>query len=227
MRRVPQQTRGQQRITTILAAAEQLIAEVGFDAATTNAIAARAHTAIGSLYQFYPNKEAILRALVARFLEQMNAAFDAALAEVDASSITSVDALIDHILDPLLALQAQRAGILHAFFNLRRAGASSEAAQALIEEIISRLDALVAVREPWVEPAKRRLYVQITVEVVRALLPLTIAPDGTQRPEVVAELKRLLRAYMNAVRAEAPHPRNGSARGPEGPAHSDEGPKGP
>lgn len=209
MRRVPRQTRGQQRITTILDAAEQLFAEVGFDAATTNAIAARAHTAIGSLYQFFPNKEAILRALVARFLEQMNAAFDAALAEVDAASITSVDALIDHILDPLLALQAQRAGILHVFFSLRRAGASSEAAQALIEEIIARLDALVAAREPWIDPVQRRLHVRIVVEVVRALLPLTVTPDGTQRPEVVAELKRLLRAYMNAVRAEAPRPEGG------------------
>ena len=205
LRRLPQQSRGQQRITTILDAAEQLFAEVSYDAATTNAIAARAHTAIGSLYQFFPNKEAILRALVARFLEQMNAAFDAALAEVDASSITSTDALIDRILDPLLALQAQRAGILHVFFSLRRAGASSEAAQALIAEIVSRLDALVAVREPWIDPARRHLYVQIVVEVVRALLPLTIAPDGTQRPEVVAEIKRLLRAYMNAARTDAPH----------------------
>jgi len=210
MRRVPQQTRGQLRITTILDAAEQLFAEVGFEAATTNAIAARAHTAIGSLYQFFPNKEAILRALVARFLEQMNVTFDAALAEVDASAITSADALIDHILDPLLALQAQRSGILHVFFSLRQAGASSGAAQALIEEIISRLDARIAVREPWIDPVRRRLYVRITVEVVRALLPLTIAPDGTQRPEVVAEVKRLLRAYMSAVRADAPHPNSAS-----------------
>ncbi len=206
MRRVPQQTRGQQRITTILDAAEQVFVEVGFDAATTNAIAARAHTAIGSLYQFFPNKEAILRALVARFLEQMNAAFDTALAQVDITAITSVDSLIDRVLDPLLALQAQRAGILHVFFGLRRAGASSQAAQSLIEEIISRLDALIALREPWIDPVKRRLHVQITVEVVRALLPLTVTPDGTPRPEVVAELKRLLRAYMNDVRAEAPKP---------------------
>src|SRR6185369_10288789 len=169
MRRVPQQTRGQQRITTILDAAEQVFIEVGFDAATTNAIAARAHTAIGSLYQYFPNKEAILSALVARFLEQMNAAFDTALAQVDITAITSVDSLIDRILDPLLALQAQRAGILHVFFGLRRAGASSQAAQSLIEEIISRLDALIALREPWIDPVKRRLHVQITVEVVRAL----------------------------------------------------------
>src|SRR5262249_60635187 len=125
----------------------------------------------------------------------------AALADVDTPAITSVDALIDHILDPLLALQAKRAGILQVFFGLRRAGASSEAAQALIAEIISRLDALVAEREPWIDPATRHLSVQITVEVVRALLPLTIAPDSTQRPAVVAQLKRLLRAHMNAVRA--------------------------
>ena len=67
LRRVPQQPRGQRRIEAILDAAEQLFAEIGYDATTTNAIAARAHTAIGSLYQFFPNKEAITAALYATY----------------------------------------------------------------------------------------------------------------------------------------------------------------
>jgi AcrR family transcriptional regulator len=202
LRRVPQQTRGEQRINTILDAAESLFAEVGYEAATTNAIAARASTAIGSLYQFFPNKEAILRALVNRFLEQMRATFDTALAQVDASAITSIDVLVDRILDPLLALEAEHSDILRVFWGLRRTGAPSEAAQALIEEIVSRLDALVAARVPWIEPEHRRLCVRVTVEVVRALLPLSIAEDGTPRAEVVAEMKRLVRAYLTAVLAD-------------------------
>ena len=42
MRRAPQQIRGQQRVDSILAAAEQVLIEHGFDGATTNQIAARA-----------------------------------------------------------------------------------------------------------------------------------------------------------------------------------------
>jgi len=50
MRRVPQQDRGQRRVEKILDAAAEVIAEVGVQAATTNAIAARAETSVGSLY---------------------------------------------------------------------------------------------------------------------------------------------------------------------------------
>src|SRR5437660_6946060 len=72
-RRAPKQERGQRRITRILDAAAQEFARVGFDAATTNAIARRAKTSVGSLYQFFPNKEAILQALTEHYLSEIRA----------------------------------------------------------------------------------------------------------------------------------------------------------
>ncbi len=65
--RAPQQTRGQKRVDEILDAAEAVIAEVGIDAATTNAIAERAGSSVGSLYHFFPSKDAIVQALARRF----------------------------------------------------------------------------------------------------------------------------------------------------------------
>ena len=75
LRRTPQQARGQQRIHKLLNAAEQIFAEVGYDNATTNAIAERADTSIGSLYQFFPNKEAILKAVILRYLAETRELF--------------------------------------------------------------------------------------------------------------------------------------------------------
>ena len=66
MRRVPRQVRGQQRVEAILAAAEGVMAEVGFEASTTNQIAARAGVPIGSLYQFFANKNAIVEEMARR-----------------------------------------------------------------------------------------------------------------------------------------------------------------
>jgi AcrR family transcriptional regulator len=57
------QVRGQQRMELVLDVAAQVFAEVGFEAATTNAIAARAGMSPGSPYQFFPNKDAIAKAL--------------------------------------------------------------------------------------------------------------------------------------------------------------------
>ena len=70
-RRLPQQVRGEQRIAAILQAAAQVFYEVGFDAATTDMIAQRAHTAIGSLYDFFPNI-AELKTMIRAYLQAVS-----------------------------------------------------------------------------------------------------------------------------------------------------------
>ncbi len=60
MRRVPRQARSQLKIEAILDAAEAVLAAGDISAFTTNAIAARAGISIGTLYQFFPHKEAII-----------------------------------------------------------------------------------------------------------------------------------------------------------------------
>jgi AcrR family transcriptional regulator len=210
LRRAPRQSRGQRRIALILDAAEALFAEAGYEATTTNAIAARAETAIGSLYQFFPNKEAIVRALVARFLDQMRAAFDAAVPDPAALARVPLARLIDRVVDPLVALHARRAGILRVYFTLPRTGELAGTAQAVHEAIIVRLEAIVAAREPWVAAADQRRRLEVVVEIFKALLPLTADAGGAPRPEMVAELKRAIRAYLEAALADAR-----AGRGPE------------
>jgi AcrR family transcriptional regulator len=62
-RRQPKQKRGKERVEKILIAAAEVFTEVGYAAATTQQIADRAQTAIGSIYQFFPDKLAIFHAL--------------------------------------------------------------------------------------------------------------------------------------------------------------------
>jgi AcrR family transcriptional regulator len=203
LRRVPRQTRGQQRIAAILDAAEQLFAELGYEATTTNAIASRAHTAIGSLYQFFPNKEAILRALVGRFLDALREVLDRALTDVATETDLAPGSVLDRVLDPLLALRAARGRSLEIYLSTLRFGGVAAATRTLTEEIVTRVEALLAAHLPPMASSRRRLAAQVVVETTKALLPLTSAPDGTLRRELVAELKLLLRAYLAAVQVEA------------------------
>jgi AcrR family transcriptional regulator len=62
----PQQERGQRRVTRLLDAAEQEILRAGVDGMTMNAVAQRASTSPGSLYQFFPGKPALIAALSRR-----------------------------------------------------------------------------------------------------------------------------------------------------------------
>ncbi|HEX6542174.1 MAG TPA: TetR/AcrR family transcriptional regulator [Ktedonobacterales bacterium] len=203
LRRRPRQVRGQQRIAAILDAAERLFAVTGYEATSTNQIATEAHTAIGSLYQFFPNKEAILRALVARYQQRMHDVLENVLA-ADPQDELSPDELLDRALDPLITLYARGYHTLTLFLTLPRTGDGARAGQPLVEDIVRRLDARVARRVPNADPARRELAVRMIVETVRALLPLTTTPEGQVRPEAVTELKRMLRAYIDVSLASLP-----------------------
>ena len=63
-RRLPIQKRSKATVESILTAATQVFETHGYSAGTTNRIAARAGVSIGTLYQYYPSKEAIAVALL-------------------------------------------------------------------------------------------------------------------------------------------------------------------
>src|SRR5258705_11306079 len=70
-RRIPQQERGERRVAELLEAAAFELAEVGYYAATMKAIAKRAGASIGAVYQYFPNKEAVVSALRTRYVKEM------------------------------------------------------------------------------------------------------------------------------------------------------------
>lgn len=71
----PKQARSKKRLDLILKTAAQLFEEHGVGKVTTNDIAAAAKMSIGSLYRYFPDKNAILGALIARYLEQLDELF--------------------------------------------------------------------------------------------------------------------------------------------------------
>jgi AcrR family transcriptional regulator len=66
--RAPKRARGKQRVAELLEAAAAVFAEKGYEAATMTEIAARARAPIGSLYQFFPAKEALADMLMQNFV---------------------------------------------------------------------------------------------------------------------------------------------------------------
>src|SRR5260370_7123403 len=98
---VQRRARGLQRIASILDAAEAVFAEMGYEEATTNHIAARAEISPGSLYQFFSNKEEIAQALAARYTEELQKAYGSVFSVEAASLPFSI--WLDQIIDALLA----------------------------------------------------------------------------------------------------------------------------
>lgn len=74
--RTPKQKRSMQKKQLILDTAKALYAESGYHSTTTNEIAKRANVSIGTLYSYFPDKEAVLLEVLNQFGGQLFAAFD-------------------------------------------------------------------------------------------------------------------------------------------------------
>lgn len=97
------QPRARATVDAILTATARLLVREGYDRASTNRVAEAAGVSIGSLYQYFPSKEALVAALLARHVEEMSAVLhrEAALV-IDAP----LPVAVEHIVRAMLAAHA-------------------------------------------------------------------------------------------------------------------------
>src|SRR6266481_1980187 len=196
MRRLPKQARGEERIAAILQAAAQVFYEVGFDAATTDMIAQRAQTAIGSLYDFFPNKEAIAQRLCEQFCDDLRVLFDGIL--TDELVQVSLLQLIDDILDPLVQYHQTHPGFQALWLKSQGDPRLAHIHRDLAEALTRKTAWVFARRYPKLDEASALRYSQICIRTVQALLPLAGYGPAIDS-QIIAELKTMIRAYLQAV----------------------------
>jgi AcrR family transcriptional regulator len=80
-RKTPVQARSAVTVDAILAATIQVLLAAGHDRLTTTRVAARAGVSVGTLYQYFPNKQALLRAVLERHLGEVVSAVERACGE--------------------------------------------------------------------------------------------------------------------------------------------------
>jgi AcrR family transcriptional regulator len=101
-RKAPRQRRSRATVDRILDAAARIFDERGYREATTNHVAEAAGVSIGSLYQYFPNKDALLVALAERHLEEAAAVFGHRL-----STLRSEAPPIEDLVRTLVGLTAE------------------------------------------------------------------------------------------------------------------------
>lgn len=99
-RKAPSQQRSARMVDRIVAAAINVFDEMGYQAASTNEIAREARVSIGSLYQYFPNKDALLVEIARRHIACTLAAFDALVADWEPQADLNV--VIGTVLDLLV-----------------------------------------------------------------------------------------------------------------------------
>ncbi|TPG56779.1 TetR/AcrR family transcriptional regulator [Ewingella americana] len=98
-RRQPRQARSQHMVEAILEATARVLAERGYAGTNTNVVAERAGVSVGSVYQYFPNKDSLVTALHERHAAQMYLAIDTVLASVHPHSMRGhIEAIVHALL---------------------------------------------------------------------------------------------------------------------------------
>jgi AcrR family transcriptional regulator len=200
-RKQPRQARALVTVEAILTAAAQVFQRFGYAVGTTDRIAERAGVSVGSLYQYFPNKDAILVALAERHIDAGFERLRSLLAEVR-SAPGDLQALLRRFVEAMLALHAGEPRLHRVLFEeaplpagLRRGLERRE--QAFAGEIRALLETLpgVCVRDP-------ALAAHLLVQTVDGLVHGFVLhpPPEIDPAAFVDEVAHMLHSYLTDTR---------------------------
>jgi AcrR family transcriptional regulator len=183
--RAPKRQRGKQRVTELLAAGAAVFAEKGYEAATMTEIAARAGAPIGSLYQFFPSKEALADTLVQNYVALLTADLDALEArarDIDAR------ALVEGLFSVLRGHPQERA----ATMPLAEARMDERTRRETFRHLLrKRIAAILRARSPTLSAEIARDRAIVVLQLMKAASSLTDEQGLSGRAAALRELRSL------------------------------------
>lgn len=195
LRRQPKQQRGKQRVEKILDAAAAVFDEVGYEAATTHLIAAKAETAIGSLYQFFPDKAAIFKAMELRHAERVKAMW----AALDISTIVQLPLrqMIHTLVMAVAELFEQPVSrvVFVQFYLAREIFQSID--ESMTQEAINFMAGILRQRNPTLSEEQYSLLAEVCVHSSNAVMLAALrSSDQQHRQRLTQQIEDLLVSYL-------------------------------
>ncbi|MFH8575763.1 TetR/AcrR family transcriptional regulator [Streptomyces zaomyceticus] len=196
------QARGERRIAQLLQAAANVFCANGYTASSTNAIAREAHVSPGTLYQYFPNKEAIAIELGERLLHEMREAHGQAF--VPENLALPLPRLLDAVVDPMIEFNCANPVFLALMHGSEVPGRIAEEHDALHASLLARVQEVIAHYAPGLPGPDRARVADMTFATFKGGLDLVLAaPEGPERDATIAELKTLLLRYLAPLTDEA------------------------
>lgn len=194
------QARGKQTVEAILEAAAQVFVREGYAGGTTNHIAERAGVSVGSVYQYFPNKDAILVALVQRHLSEGLALLTALFAE--ARSDEPLPRLLRRFVEAMARFHSSDPRLHRLLFEEAPHPASLRRELQQLEESMAEAVASLLQGHPEVRVRDLATAAYLAVHVVEGLVHHFVlhAPAGLDEARFVDEVVALLDGYFSGAR---------------------------
>lgn len=204
LRRRPAQRRSLERVERMLDECARLLDEAGYEALTTKEVARRAEVPIGTFYQFFPDKQGLVRALAVRNLEAFLDRVTARLAAVRLSDWTE---MVDLAIDEFVVMKRSTPGFAVIDFGevlLVPGGPAVRGSERTLDAMLEN-NVVVAERlrtitiELLGAPAGPELdrALIVAVEAADAVLKLAFRTRPEGDPELIEECKLLVRRYLS------------------------------
>ena len=191
-RKIPQQSRAEQTVATILEAAARVLETKGMEGMNTNLVAQRAGVGVGSLYQYFPNKDALIVALSKR----EGAVFFAEAA--GALSEPTGQRALKHLITVSVHQQLRRPALARALdFEENRPVIANElaASKAAFHEVIRQ----ILTREDIPSQPKMETATDDLVVILRAIVDAAGERGESDRRDLESRVGRALFGYLGIV----------------------------
>jgi AcrR family transcriptional regulator len=188
------QARGERRVAQLLEAAASVFYESGYTAASTNAIAREAGVSPGTLYQFFPNKEAIAVELGGMLLQRLNEAH--AMIFTPQTAMLPLREMLDEFVDPFIEFNCANPAFLALIMGPDTPHKVAHEHDVLNCQLLERMTSLLSLRAPHLGAEQCGRVAETAFAMFKAGSELVIAREGVERQLYIAELKAVLYGYL-------------------------------
>jgi AcrR family transcriptional regulator len=195
LRTAPRQERSTRRIRLILDTAAQLFDEIGYDATTTKHVADRAGIAVGSLYHWFPDKNAMASALAERYLTEL---LDAYATELTDDPTEPTPLLIGRVARVLACFVSNNPAFITLMVSAFVPSGANAPGERLRLGMHAHVRALVDARAPGTPPDEAAGVTDTIVSITHALLAFASRFQGAERQQRIDEMVYVLTAYVLA-----------------------------
>lgn len=198
------QPRGARRRDALLDATARLLDARGYDGVNTNAIAAEAGVAVGTVYHHFPDKQALLGALLERYGARL---FATVAATVAAAQGRPLDDLVDAGVRAFAAFYLREPGYAQLWLSAQLTGPLREAGEQWGARFGDEFGALFS-ETLGLPKARAREVALAFVHAVSAVVTVAVArPDKRARASMIREAVRVGQGYLRAVHSPRPRSR--------------------
>ena len=190
--RAPRRARGHLRVDALLAAAAEVFAAKGFDAATMTEIAAQSGSSIGSLYQFFRTKEAVAEALLGTQVDALWVRLDGLAERAPALATPELGHALASCLVDFRADHPSFATLVE------RPGPPSPVVAGVRRQVRERVEAILARHAPHADRKALRAMAPVVQHVMKSAVQLRGDLEGAELKAAARELETMLAGYLAA-----------------------------